>query len=108
MIRASALFGVTAKASDQAHILITKRTGGAMGLLVDRADDVLIVSPDQLRGIRENYAINDCAEAQFTHGEQQFTLIDAGKLVLREEEQRLAELTSRIQHRLDAVQDPRL
>jgi purine-binding chemotaxis protein CheW len=84
-----------------AHILVLKaESRRTLALLVDRVLDVAIITPDQVRPVAHDASLNGCIAGEIQLGDGLLHLLDADRILLAEEQQRLAELAQAVQRRM--------
>jgi purine-binding chemotaxis protein CheW len=76
----------------------------AIGLIVDEVIEITAIEPANFRELDKNRSFNECAKAEFTHANQAAVLLDCDRLLLVEEQTRVAELQHESQRRLAELQ----
>ena len=108
VLRLGRLFQMPVKETGLYEHLILLRDSRPLALLVDRVDEVRSYSEDALRPVGEKNSFNGCAQAQLTHKDKTIHVLAVDRLLLKEEEMRLAELRDLEQKRLrELAQTPR-
>lgn len=103
VLRLGRLFSAPAKEIGLYEHMILLRASRPLALLVDGVVEVLTCSEDALRPVVEKSSFNDCALSQLTHKDRTIHVLATDRLLLKEEEARLAELRGVEQERLRAL-----
>lgn len=82
-------------------LLILANDDYRAALLVEKVNEIAFVAPEAIVPVRENHALNDCAEGVTTLHNRMVILLSAERLLLEKEQQCLAELQALEQKRLD-------
>lgn len=95
------LFGLRegARTDDRYQHVVLAR-GAALGLLVDRALDVVQVADDTLRPVEPERSLNGCVVAEFARGHVLVHRLSVPRILTLEERQRLDALTAEARDRL--------
>jgi purine-binding chemotaxis protein CheW len=102
------LFGLAdadAEADFYAHLMIVKRPGIPLALLVDRALGLASAGSEAITPVSRAQTFNDCADQMVTLGGRTAYLISLERLLLQEEQGRVAELRGIEQRRLQQLAD---
>jgi purine-binding chemotaxis protein CheW len=107
VITLSVLFGLemplgTKEAEAYRHLMLIDRLsgGGPAALLVDRVLDLVAVPDSRLSPVPASETLNGCIEAEIEHDGALVHLLSLERILLAEERQSLAELSSKAQDRL--------
>ena len=106
VVRLARLFQMPVKDGGLYEHLILLRDRRPLALLVDRVDGVRTCSEDALRPIGEKNSFNECAQSQLTHNDRAIHVLALDRLLLKEEEARLAELRDMERKRLRELPQP--
>ena len=80
------------------HVVLARQ--GTVALLVDRALDLVQVDERDFRPVEASRSLNGCVAAEFPHKNNLFHLLSIDRILTREEQTRLADLTRQARMRL--------
>nr|WP_137828818.1 chemotaxis protein CheW [Methylobacterium sp. L1A1] len=80
------------------HVILAR--GGSLGLLVDRALDVMQVADESLRPVEPERSLNGCVVAEFTRGHELVHRLSLPRILTLEERVRLDALAAESRDRL--------
>ncbi len=108
VVRLRQLFGLPAIAPGLYTPLIVVKAGeGSRALCVDRVIEVRQPDFSHTIPIPAEHLLNDCADVEFSEGENTFVLINPGRLLIAEEQKRVAELTGEMRRRQQEIEASR-
>lgn len=90
------------------HIVVLRETSASLGLLVDRSAGTVALSPESLMPVSHGQSLNDCVEAGARIGNQTAHVLSVERLLLKQEQARVAELQAMEQERLRRLAEPSL
>lgn len=88
------------------HVVVLKQTNVSLGLLVDRSAGTAAVPPESLVPVADGHSLNDCVEADARIGNQTAHVLSVERLLLKQEQARVAELQAMEQERLERLAEP--
>lgn len=95
------LFGLRAESgADDPYRHVILARGRPLGLLVDRALDVVTVAPVALKPVEPARSLNGCVLAEFAHGQSLVHLLSLDRILTREERARLDAFAATARERL--------
>jgi purine-binding chemotaxis protein CheW len=99
------LFGQDSPAPDlHTPLVLVHAPGGLLALRVDRVEDVAAVPPDAILPAAAHDSLNECAEGQFPWNGEIAVLLAADRLLLRKEQECVADLEALARQRLEALE----
>ena len=87
------------------HLLILKRAEIPLAILVDRAVGTAETAQSSLMPVGQNHSFNDCVECDVRIGTQTVHVLSIERLLIKEEESRIAQLHSMEQTRLHQLEE---
>lgn len=103
VIRVAALFGLPQAPPALNSAIIVLRSQA--GLLVDEVEGLHSLAPGLLKAVAEGHSFNGCAVSQFDFEHRRFTLLSPERILLAQEESRIAELAKLAQDRIAQLAD---
>lgn len=103
VIRLAALFGLPQAAPALNSAIIVLRSQA--GLLVDEVEGLHSLVPGSLEPIAGGHSFNECAAGQFDFEHRRFTLLSPERILLAQEEARIAGLAKLAQDRIAQLAD---
>lgn len=99
------LFGEAADAEiDPIYRHVVVLRGQALGLLVDRVEDVRVVDETKMLPASRDISLNECVMGQIEVGGTMVHLLDAGRILMAAEQARFDEIREAEQARLDGLE----
>lgn len=86
------------------HLVLA--AGEAIAFLVDRVDDLVVVTDPEIRPVAEARTLNGCIMAEIGLGDRMIHVLDPARLLAAEERQRLDDFTRAAAERLAAFGPP--
>ena len=107
VVRLDRLFGLPeSRPGVHTHLVLLRPTGSSTALLVDRAAEVVTVPDTALVPLGAGSCFNDCADADVALPGRTAHLLAPERLLLAQEQRRIAELQAEEQRRLDELEQP--
>jgi chemotaxis signal transduction protein len=100
----AALFNLPFQANPYAPVIILRRGQDNLGLLVSQVESVIALDDLELHPLAAGHVANEYAEAEFSIKDRSVVLIDCGRLLLAEEQRRIAEMQATVEQRLRALE----
>ncbi len=85
-------------------LIVVKSGSQQLALVVDQVIEVREVNRSSLKPLAEQHSLNNCAQGEFENGEGSFVLLNADRLLLLEEQERLRQLASEGMRRLNELE----
>jgi purine-binding chemotaxis protein CheW len=85
------------------HLLLLKSDLRPLALAIDRVAEIRPFRREALLPVRENNSFNDCVRAEMEDKGKVIHLLDPARLLLKEEQERVAELQTQRQERLRSL-----
>jgi purine-binding chemotaxis protein CheW len=104
VVRMAALFNLPFQANPYAPVIILRRGQDNLGLLVSQVESVIALDDLELHPLAAGHVANEYAEAEFSIKDRSVVLIDCGRLLLAEEQRRIAEMQATVEQRLRALE----
>jgi purine-binding chemotaxis protein CheW len=104
VVRLAAFFNLPFESGLDATIIVIRHGKCSLGLLVSEVESVLTIDRSELRALAANHSANEYAEAEFAQEGRDVVLLDCDRLLLVEENRRIAELQSQVEQRLKALE----
>jgi purine-binding chemotaxis protein CheW len=104
VIRLAALFGIPETQPALSSVIVILRSH--TGWLVDHAEGLASTGQDCTLPVDTNHSFNDCAAGQCDIEGRRFTLLAHERVLLAQEQARIAELAELAQRRIAEVADP--
>lgn len=87
------------------HLIILKRAETPLAILVDRAVGTAKTAQSSLMPVGQDHSFNDCVEHDVRIGTQTVHVLSIERLLIKEEESRIAQLHSMEQTRLHQLEE---
>lgn len=89
-----------------APIVIARRASARVGLLADSVDGVATVEQTAIAPLDAAHSLNDCAEGQFDSEYGSVVLLSTERILLAQEQRRIAEIAEQVRTRLAGLEGP--
>ncbi len=99
----AALLGLREVSLQNVYSHVVLLADGGVGLLVDRAIDIVVVDPESIRHVEGARSLNGCVEAEIVRDDRLVHVLSPARLLTFEERRRIAAFTQRAAERLASL-----